>query len=81
MLTEKKETNRWREYFEIVFNRREEMTQERTIVSSPDINTYENDEGLPGYEEFYNALKRLKNMKAPEEDTITAELIKHAGEK
>ena len=35
---------------------------------------------LPDYEKFCKAIKELKYIKAPGEDSITAELIKHAEE-
>ena len=65
---------RWKEYFHELLNQPVEAEQETTAYSfvEPLIET-------PSYDEVLAAINKLKNHKAPGEDNIPAELIKHGG--
>ena len=65
---------RWKVYFHELLNQPVEAEQETTAYSfvEPLIET-------PSYDEVLAAINKLKNHKAPGEDNIPAELIKHGG--
>lgn len=77
MITEEKQIiNHFNEHFENLLNR-------PIVVHDLDINidcqTAEIDIEIPKYEKIENLIKRLKNNKAPEDNSLVAELLKKSG--
>ncbi|XP_039276012.1 uncharacterized protein LOC120349620 [Nilaparvata lugens] len=72
---EDKVLDRWAEYFEIALNeqQRNEDEENRTFLG-PEINVEE-----PTHDEVKSVIGRLNNSRAPGNNQIIAELIKHGG--
>lgn len=76
--------NRWRQYFEELLNERNEKNdnkQNRPNEPNEQQNAIMEEENPPSLNEVREAIKKLKNNKSPEEDTIPAELLKATGGK
>jgi hypothetical protein len=78
MITDKKGiTNRWAEYFEELLKEMAKKGIFQELVKIMDTKPCVED---PTIEEAEAAILKLKNNKAPDEYTISAELIKHGGQ-
>ena len=67
---------RWKQYFEELLNRQEPIEP----LAAVDYLTAEEYVPEPSMEEVNQAIKSLKNNKAPGEDGINAELFNYGGE-
>lgn len=78
--------DRWAEHFKELLNPNDASTNPPTTSTSPAVplslrDTSEDDplNNSPSLDELHLAIQRLKNGRAPGEDTLTAELFKHGG--
>ncbi|KAJ2940675.1 hypothetical protein O0L34_g14785 [Tuta absoluta] len=79
-LTEQKHVlARWAEHFNDVLNPSTQTTDLLYIESLENLPTVEDLAEPPSFDEFFAALKRMKNHKSPGADGIPAELYKYGG--
>lgn len=73
---------RWVEYFETLLNLEDEEGEVNTVVEENQVIRYDEPQLLiekPSLEEVNEAIKSLKNNKAPGEDGISSEMLKYSG--
>jgi hypothetical protein len=69
---------RWAQHFEELLNgNAPELVEDMTMVQKQE--NFETEEPVPTINEIEQAIKRLRNHKAPGIDLIPAELVKFAG--